>query len=232
MRDAGCGIGVDGCRGGWIAAISSVKGLRWHFGKSISEIIKEAGPADCILVDMIMGLPTAEEPTRVCDQLAREKLRPHGSRVFNAPIREILTSGSYTEANERSRELTGKGLSKQSFYLFPKIEELDRVLDARIRESHPELVFMRLNEGVPIAASKKTEKGQIERLKLLEARMPNAEAAYSNGLAGFSRSEVARDDLLDALALCWASIEPKTLNVLPKGKTPLDSLGRSKQISF
>ena len=172
-------IGVDGCRDGWIAAISTPgQSIRWRFHTSIQELIYASPSNAVILVDMIIGLPDQSNPTRACDQLARQVLRPHGSRVFSAPPREALTAPNYKAACAAARTATGKAISKQCWYLFPKIRELDSISDTRIRESHPELVFSRLNEGTPVAASKKTLAGQNTRLRLLRDALPSSIDAF------------------------------------------------------
>jgi predicted RNase H-like nuclease len=57
--------------------------------------------------------------------------------------------------------MSGKGISKQAFYLFPKIRELDDWLVSKERngqwfECHPEVAFARLNGAAALAEPKKT----------------------------------------------------------------------------
>ena len=72
------------------------------------------------------------------------------SSIFNAPIRDVLKAKSYNEANTISKN-KGLGISKQSWNLVPKINELDQILQIKIRpqiyESHPELCFQIMNDG-------------------------------------------------------------------------------------
>jgi predicted RNase H-like nuclease len=226
-------IGIDGCPGGWIAALLDTSGqMKWRLEPNFENILAGAATAELILVDMIIGLPCLEIGVRECDRLARVKLRPHASRVFNAPVREVLGVGSYSATNLESKRVCGKGLSKQSYYLFPKIRELDACTDLRVRESHPELVFARLNGGIPVSASKKTEAGREARLRILEDKLPSARAYYEIGMTLFKRAKVGRDDLLDAMVLCVAAMEPEALQSLPEGAPPCDEQGHMMQIWF
>ena len=69
-----------------------------------------------------------------------------------------------------------------------------------MNESHPELVFSLLS---PAGArhSKKTPKGSEERLEILSKYEPRSHEYYDIALAEFPRKLVARDDVLDAMAL-------------------------------
>ena len=199
-------VGIDGCRGGWIAAIHRPDGrIEWMLEQRIDTILQQIPQEATILVDMIIGLPDAKQPTRECDRLARKLLSPHGSRVFSAPPREALAAETYTEACVLARAATGKAISKQCWYLFPKIRELDAINDPRVRESHPEVVLARLNGGPPLVASKKTKSGRAQRLDLMESALPGSNPAYERALKDFPRKTVARDDLIDALVLCSAA---------------------------
>lgn len=209
-------VGIDGCRGGWIAAIRPPDGvIAWRLENKITDILESLPTESTILVDMIIGLPDHTQPSRECDRLARRGLRPHGSRVFPAPPREALAADSYPQACDLARAATDKAISKQCWHLFPKIRELDALADPRICESHPELVFARLNGGHPVAASKKTLEGQNLRLKLLEAILPRVGSVYRAALQRYRRKDLARDDALDALALCAGASRPATLQALP-----------------
>ena len=210
-------IGIDGCRAGWIAAICEPGGqLRWQLGSRVTEILNPLPPDSVILIDMIIGLPEVGESHRECDRQARQRLRPHGSRIFPAPPRAAIEAASYPEACRLARAATGKALSKQCWHLFPKIRELDLVSDFRIRESHPELAFARLNGDRPVAASKKDADGQVERLKLLDTALPGSWQLYAELIRSTLRRDVARDDALDALALCAVARTPTTLQRIPE----------------
>ena len=162
------------------------------------------------MIDMPIGLLN-DAADRHCDALARDRLKPfRSSSVFGVPPRAVTRISDYSEANALSRELTGKGLSKQSFYLFPKIRELDDWLVNPERqgewwECHPEVAFAQLNNGRALNASKKSEAGQAERMSLL-ADLPRVDAALERAGQNYKRKDVLPDDCIDAL-VCLLTAE-------------------------
>jgi len=162
------------------------------------------------LIDMPIGLLN-DDSGRQCDTLARERLRPNrSSSVFGVPPRAVTRICDYPQANALSRELTGKGLSKQSFHLFPKIRELDDWLVNPERqgewwECHPEVAFAQLNSGIALTASKKSEAGQAERISLL-ADLPRVNAALERASENYKRKDLLPDDCIDAL-VCLLTAE-------------------------
>jgi predicted RNase H-like nuclease len=209
---AGCG--VDGCRGGWFYFL--LQGDHYQFGVTpgIRELVDEID-FGLALIDIPIGLPDAEAKPRGCDQLARRLLGPRRSSVFSPPIREVLGIDSYAEANGRSKALSRRGLSRQSFNITPKIAQVDALLRSRkrlrtrLREAHPELCFWGLAGGEPMAFNKKTEDGFAERVRVLARHWPQAEQAIAEGRDGFAARLVARDDVVDALALAITAMQPK-----------------------
>ena len=164
------------------------------------------------MVDMPIGLLEAEG-VRECDRLARATLgRGQSSSVFSPPIRQVSRLGDYAKANQLSRQLSGKGLSKQAFNITPKIRELDQLLDSKQRrgywqECHPEVVFSSLSTtGEPIP-KKKTPEGQARRLALLSA-LPGAQHALDTALTAYPRKSVLADDIIDALACFYTASLP------------------------
>lgn len=225
-----CAVGIDGCRFGWIAAIyRPSKAIDWILEKRIKDVILQLPQQSLIFVDMIIGLPEASKPSRECDSLTRKRLAPHGSRVFNAPIREVLNAKTYAEANQISQQLSGKGLSKQTWYLLPKIRELDQMHSSSILEAHPELAYTQQNAGIPISDSKKTAEGRKKRLQLLEIAGQAFTSAYHAGLKKYTRREAAQDDLLDALILCARASSSNQTTPLPREPQP-DAKGHPCQI--
>lgn len=226
-------VGVDGCAGGWIAAIKPPhRTVHLLFAPSFEAILQQLPEDSLILVDMIIGLPDAGQPLRHCDQEARRRLGPHSSRVFSAPPREALGAADYPGACELAKQATGKAISKQVFHLFPKIRQLDLVSDLRIRESHPELVFARLHGGAPIASSKKEPEGVAARLHALERVLEGAHEIYISACNHLRRKKTHPDDVLDALALCAVAQDPHSLTALPAAGPEFDRLGKPMQIWF
>ncbi|MDO8860400.1 DUF429 domain-containing protein [Haliea sp. E1-2-M8] len=197
-------FGIDGCKGGWFYVCLAHGELSGAIAPHISVILAQATTADDMFIDIPIGLSQSGPGARLCDAEARRLLGPRASSVFNAPIRGVLGQQSYAQANLFSREVTGKGLSKQTWNICGKIREVDSVLrtDAKarniLREAHPELCFFGLAGGTPMQHNKKTEAGFEERLALLERHLPAAGGFVGSTLTRYPRSRLARDDILDA----------------------------------
>jgi predicted RNase H-like nuclease len=70
----------------------------------------------------------------------------------------------------------------------------------RVVECHPEISFMAMNDGRPVAAGKKTWAGVMRRIELL-AR----EGIDLDGELGRAGRAGAPDDILDAAAAAWTA---------------------------
>jgi len=203
-------VGIDGCRAGWVAAFRLDGKPALAIVKTLSELALHLGRETTVMIDMPIGL-VSDDSSRLCDALARERLKPYrSSSVFGVPPRAVTRICDYPKANALSRELTGKGLSKQSFYLFPKIRELDDWLMNHERrgewyECHPEVAFAQLNSGIALKASKKTEIGRAERMTLL-ADLSGVDIALERASQDYKRKDVLPDDCIDAL-VCLLTAE-------------------------
>ena len=158
-------------------------------------------------VDAPIGL--VERGARACDVAARAVLGPRRSSVFPAPLRPLLGAASYAEASRLRRAIEGKGLSRQTWAIVPKIVELDALLRAQrrprapsLREVHPEVSFLKLNRDRPLAASKRKPEGRAERLALLRGWCGDA---IDRALAERRALACAADDVLDAFAALWTA---------------------------
>ena len=159
--------GVDGCPAGWIAVLrdTAVAGSERVVVTSRFADLIEAGPA-VIAVDMPIGLPDRIGPGGRGPETA---LRPHlgerQSSVFSVPSRSAVYAMDYREACTLAAATSDppRKVSKQAFFLFPKIREIDGLLLARadlrgrVFESHPEGVFMTLNDGMALSEPKKVK---------------------------------------------------------------------------
>ncbi len=198
--------GVDGCKNGWIAVTVSASGaLRPEVAVVPSFAALVEGPA-VIAVDMPIGLPERAGPGgRGPETLARARLGERQSSVFSVPSRAAIACEDYGEAC-RVALLTSappRKVSKQAFFLFPKIREIDHLLRAapdlalRVFEVHPELAFWRLNGEQPAALPKKVKSSPhapglaLRRAILVRHGFPEAMLARPPKGAG-------ADDLLDA----------------------------------
>jgi predicted RNase H-like nuclease len=188
MGDMPSTVGIDGCAAGWI--IASVDRVVVIPELHLDEF-------DLVGVDMPIGL--VDGPRRACDIAARKFLGRAGSSVFPAPPRSALAHADYRAALTAARTATGRGISKQTFNLMPKIGELDRLISPTnqhmIVEVHPECAFKILNEDEDLP-SKKTAAGQDLRQRLLAAHF-DVPVKPPPG--------AAVDDLLDAYAVLWSA---------------------------
>lgn len=230
--------GIDGCQAGWIL-ISFDEGEEKYEILRNREDVKEAFETyDRVLIDMPIGLED-EEYTREADALLRKKLgKEYAPSVFSPPIRPALTAPSYVEANMISHEFTEKKLTLQSWNITPKIQMVDELLRENtdlidvVLESHPELLFQKLNGGM-IYQKKNLKKGRKHRLKLIEAKEPIAEDFFRDIKEDFRRNEVEEHDIVDAmvLAYCAKISEEEGIKTLPED-FEYDSEGMRKAIHY
>ena len=199
-------VGVDGCRAGWLA-IELEKDNRWQANifPDVPSLWEHHRGASLILIDIPIGLKANGRAERRCDPEARKLLGPRRSSVFPAPCRKAIYASSYQEACDINQRLTGKRLSVENWNIIPKIREMDCLLSDdtsardRIREIHPELCFWGL-AGRPMQHAKKRNEGLAERTQLLQSIYPQTDDIIAHALSTYRRKDVARDDILDALA--------------------------------
>lgn len=198
--------GIDGCRGGWFC-VELGRRDAWTFSiLPVDGIASVARSAKAMLIDIPIGLPDAGPDERACDREARRLLAPkRGASVFPAPARATLRARTYPQALAINRRVTGRGISRQSWAIAPKIKAVDGLLktDARLRamlrECHPEICFRALNGGKPMRHNKKTVAGRRERLAILRRYFPAADELYEEAKASCRRQQVALDDIIDAM---------------------------------
>ncbi len=212
--------GVDGCKAGWFVALIEVaaehidpsafhrfKAKSVFVAGDFTEVLAKTTDCDLVCVDIPIGLSDDATP-RQCDVEARRLLGPRrASSVFPAPIRSCLTAPDYAAANAISREVTGRGLSRQSFAILPKIREVDELMDpmvqTRVREIHPEVCFWALNGRTPMQYNKKTVPGQAKRHNLLAHVFPDLDDLLTQAP---SRGCVL-DDVYDAIVAAWTAAQ-------------------------
>lgn len=196
-------IGVDGCRGGWIAAVMDHGEMRLERYDTITEIIGNYPVYDSFLVDMVIGLRNSSKQIRP-DDLARKELGSRASTIFPVPSRAAVYADG-EGAQKKANQLTlGKSLSKQTSYIIPKIKEIDIFLSAnpkyknKILESHPELDFARLSGSV-LLSRKKHADGMNDRIAILSNYLPNNPLDKLKETA--KKLKCNADDLVDAICL-------------------------------
>ena len=232
--------GIDGCKAGWfMVTLNSSTKWKTAIYPNIFSLWKECKEMELILIDIPVGLPDSGKDERDCDIAAREVLgKARASSVFPTPCRPAVNVTSYEKASETNYRLAGRKLSLQSWGIVPKIREVDALnlrdssVRKKIRESHPEVCFWGLNDLQPMKFAKKTVEGQAERRKVLEKSYENSSAMIEDAFSHFKRSQVSKDDILDALSLAvtasqWTSGR-YTLPYLPK----TDSHGLKMEMLF
>ncbi|MDP8931361.1 MAG: DUF429 domain-containing protein, partial [Actinomycetota bacterium] len=193
-------VGIDGCRGGWIAIVLRPPNAPAAvYVETLDRIVDEVPDAEAFGIDIPIGLPT--HGRRQADTEARSFLGPRRASVFFAPVREALVAPDHAEATRRSKLLTGQGVSRQAYALGPKILEVEhwsRQVSTPVWEVHPEVSFA-VMLGHPARAPKKTGAGVLERLRALDREgIPLEEL-------GEAAERAAIDDVLDAEAAAWSA---------------------------
>lgn len=194
-------VGIDGCKGGWIAASICNDELKIEKFTYISEIAEKI-PFTIALIDMIIGLPDKGHRTRP-DKQAREILRPISSTVFPAPCRNAVYKETREEQNQENLKEFGKKLTLQTMAIIPKIREVDEFLlkhedyKKRLMESHPEVCFVSFS-GWNLS-SKHSASGIISRVELLAKHLPQVTLDLIATEA--KKNKCNEDDVVDAICL-------------------------------
>jgi predicted RNase H-like nuclease len=221
-------LGLDGFSKGWVAVLldSDVQDIR--FCRDVADALSIG--FDRAAIDIPIGM--TDDGERACDLLARERLRPHSSRVFTGARRWLWAEFSDPDvANQDALRRGQKRVSRQLWHLGPKIMEVDSYVRTNgsrdIREAHPELVFLRLNAGMPLP-SKKSEAGFERRRKLLKrSGIRDIDSWLTDDRVG---SGAKGDDVLDACAVAIAARD--VTGCVPEGAPPRDAYGVAMQIWF
>jgi predicted RNase H-like nuclease len=189
--------GADGCRTGWVICRRDADGT---LDIGVVKTLAEACVGLSVLaVVMPIGFVEVPRPPRTCEVEARRHLPGKASSVFPTPCRPVLDCTTHAEANALSKSL-GVGINQQTFHLFAKMREVDglmrsnKKLHSIVYEAHPELAFARMNGGKPVLSKKRQPEGYAERRKLL------ARHGFKTRVDRLSGA--ARDDILDAIAVC------------------------------
>jgi predicted RNase H-like nuclease len=190
---------VDGAPGGWIVVRVGPGRVGWSVQPDAAAVLAATTGCVAVGVDIPLGLPAGPR-RRACDEETAQALGPARSSVFPAPPRAVLTAASHAEACVIARQLTGRGISLQSFHIGPKVLDWDSLGErpATVFEVHPELAFRRLEPNVTFG-SKKTARGAGQRIAALAGWVSPALALAELPLGA------RLDDALDALAAAWSA---------------------------
>ena len=193
-------IGVDAYALGWVGVeLRDGSFGRAMLASTLYEIVVASSGATVIGVDIPLGM--LPDRWRAADTLAADQLGPRRGSVFRVPPRAVWQEADFAAANRRCRELTGAGLSRQSWALRPKLLEANAIWERHPRllfEAHPEVSFRQM-AGEPLAYAKKSWTGQARRRDLLAGHgitLPD-----QIGPAG----QAPPDDILDAAAVAWTA---------------------------
>ncbi|MEP3045590.1 MAG: DUF429 domain-containing protein [Roseibium sp.] len=202
--------GVDGCKAGWVAVLRSLRDpaqIRFEVFSNFSDLLSDQLHLSVIAVDMPIGLPDFIGPNgRGAEKAARSHLGMRQSSVFSVPSRAAVYEDDYRTSCDTSLKTSEppRMVSKQCFYLFPKIREIDELmtpaLEKQVHEVHPELAFWRLNGECEMSLPKKVKsranpEGLDQRRDLLVSKGLPKEFLNQRPPKG-----CGRDDLLDAAA--------------------------------
>jgi predicted RNase H-like nuclease len=193
-------VGVDACAGGWVA-VGLVDGRveRVWSEATLPALLADVTALATIGIDLPLG--GVASGWRAADLEAKRRLGAQHASVFSVPPRPVWDAPTYEVANDRCRDLTAKGLSRQAYGLFSRMLEAEEYRDSAprsVHEVHPELVFRTLAQA-PLRHGKKTWNGQQARRALLAGA--GVVLADELPLVG----AVPADDVLDAAAVAWCA---------------------------
>jgi predicted RNase H-like nuclease len=228
-------VGVDACKRGWFAVWHhGAKGWSFDIFDSIADLWRQFNDNATILIDIPIGLPAFT--TRSCDQQARRILRQRACCVFPAPCRRALRANTYQEASRINLKRLGAKLSLQTWNICPKIREVDDLLRGHakarqcFKEAHPEICFWALAGGRIFKTAKRSGRGFAARRLLLNRLLLSADHIVESALESFPRKALARDDILDAMALAVTAMQGN-LKTLPPSP-PTDTAGLPMEINY
>jgi predicted RNase H-like nuclease len=222
-------VGLDGCAKGWVAVRLDDNGTREiDFLTDLKDCL--GGSFTRAMIDIPIGLPDSDY--RNCDLEGRKLLGENRSRLFSGARRPLLSYEKREDAHAWGKVADGIGVSCQLFCLLPKIRQVDELMTSRrqacVRESHPELIFQRLNGGTPLP-SKKTHDGIRRRRRILLDRGFASIDAWLDQRTGTGAKP---DDVLDACACAVAAKEACEERRLPRKRQPPDAKGLKMEIWF
>lgn len=207
-------VGVDGCPYGWFSiGLDDSDGYEVQAFTTFRELLTHYREAKLVLVDIPIGLLEDGPGERACEPMARARLGPRRSSVFPVPPRvlvhkKVKKKMNYACTHELSKSIRcEKGISRQTYNIMGKIDEVDRIMtnrcreaSPRIREVHPEVCFWALNGKKPMRHSKKDYRGIEERVEVLKCHQPLTEKICDSSCKYLWKQQAAGDDILDALA--------------------------------
>ncbi len=199
---SGCAVGIDGCRGGWIASVITDGVLDIYKFSELEELTEKIS-FDACLIDMVIGLQGNAGHIRP-DGIARKILKGRASTVFPVPCRQAVYGATKEERLAANVRVLNKKFTSQTDAIIPKMREVDEFLQANprfknvIRESHPEVCFARLNGSV-LMTSKHDSEGIRERISVIREYLPGVTEEQIQSVCRKMRCNA--DDVTDSICL-------------------------------
>jgi predicted RNase H-like nuclease len=229
-------VGVDGCPAGWIAVLwDGGDRLTSRLCPTFTEVMTL--PAEVIAVDMPIGLP--ERSGRPPEREVRARLGDRQSSVFAVPATPAIYCTDYREACRINllHSDPPKKVSKQCFHLFPKMREIDALIEpshqSRIYESHPELAFWAMNGEAPLPLPKKVKGAPYPPgLDFRRSLLARNGLPVDSLTPDYRRRDVGADDLIDACActlVAWRILNHRSIRF--PADPPLNARGLRMEIN-
>lgn len=203
-------VGIDVCKGKWVAVALMEKSFEVNKFNSIEEICDKYENADSIIIDIPIGLPENIDHIRP-EVEARKYLKGKASSIFNVPCRQAVYSENYTKAIEENKANLKVSLSPLSYAICKKIREVDEFLNKvpkwknKLLEGHPEICFSKLNNGQAVLENKTKPEGQQRRLEILKRYYNESDLVIDKYLKDVpTRKKI--DDVIDALVLAVSGV--------------------------
>lgn len=212
-------IGIDGCKSGWFSVWQNQDGvIQSSIFQNLNDLENFFKLESHLIIGIDMPVILSEIIPREADQLARKLLSKKASSVFTAPTPEMLEQPNYEKASSVSKRLFGKSMSLQSWYLFPKIRDVQTIIHhghMNIYEIHPELSFRAMNNEKVVLESKKSIEGFRIRNTLLSAQFKDF--IFEEIRSQYAKKDVMDNDILDAIAVLWSAnrIQTNEASFLP-----------------
>lgn len=221
MSDYSC-IGIDACKGKWVAVRISEVGFEVNKFNTIEDICRHHPDCDSYLIDIPVGLPEHSDHIRP-EPMVRKALGRKSSTIFGVPCRQAVYACGSEAAKKQNIAILGKSLSCQSLGIFKAIRQVDEFLESnpswknRLLESHPEFCFKKFAGTEIDLGDKKTEAGRSRRLELLEKYYPDAADVVEKFLQDVPGRKKT-DDVVDALCLAvmGMQIAEKGMRTVPE----------------
>src|SRR3954452_10549915 len=118
-------LGVDGCRGGWLAAeLDEDNSVAWQWSSDIDQLLRLS--VDVVAIDIPIGL--ADAGVRACDVQARAALGRRGVTVFPAPARPGRGCATSAAARGLLSSAGGPSRSAQPFGIVNAVRQADAAI--------------------------------------------------------------------------------------------------------